>query len=160
MDVSDPFYCKLNSTDDYNGIGKNFSYKIVTKPSPTLIWKGFSCSQWIETKTIEGSFWLGSYDTTFSHSTKLVEPSECWSMVQTKNCGSHQMTANNKMLSFIKKPEGEGKWFSKVEHSVLNCQAHEITLSQEDVGQPIFTPFGPIQANIDDKSHIINHHTI
>lgn len=54
MDVSDPFYCKLNSTDDYNGIGKNFSYKIVTKPSPTLIWKGFSCSQWIETKIIEG----------------------------------------------------------------------------------------------------------
>ena len=116
MDMSDPFYCSNSKSDSYKNVGKDLIYKILMKPKPNLAWEGYACSQWIERKTIEGNFWIGSYDTTYSHDTKLVEPAECWSMVTTLNCGPYKMSKNDNVFSFIQKPTGKGKWNSKVDH--------------------------------------------
>ena len=160
MDVSDPFYCSNLTIDSYTRIPKILSYQILKKPLPNLSWEGYACTQWIEKKTVIGSFWIGSYDTTFSHETKLVESAECWAMVNYRKCGDCPMTENDNILACIRKPTGDGAWYATREYPILNCQVQKITFSQDKPGDPIFTPFGPIQINKNAQSFHLNHHTL
>lgn len=57
-------------------------------------------------------------------------------MVQTQKCGLSQMTKEDNVLSFKRMPNGEGLWFRRVDYSVFNCQACEITFTQENATAP------------------------
>ena len=68
------------------------NYRVVTKSNkPVVTWEGHTCSQWIQTKKITVSFWVGSFDTVFSHKTQEVEPSDCWGIIDGLKCGGNQV---------------------------------------------------------------------
>jgi hypothetical protein len=83
--------------------------------------EGLVCSQWIETKRITGSFWIVSYDTKHFHTTKNVDPKECYDIkLQLKFAGNRNVM-NGKTYSYIQKPNRHGKWIAIKEYSVVNC---------------------------------------
>lgn len=146
LDLDEPPYCKQNKTNlQLDAVDKTY-YKIMTKTRPDISWPAYSCSQWIETKTITGSFWIGSFDTVYSTTTKEVEPLECWKMVKTLQCGGNTMVHNGNTLAYTKKPVGDGYWYSVTRYSTLNCIAYEIKLRQEG-SEDIISPFGILHTN-------------
>ena len=161
LDLDPPPYCKHHNNDvnfgDYVHF-KEVTYDILAKAKPDVSWSAYSCTQWHETKTITGSFWVGSYDTVYTTTTLEVEPSECWKMVGTR-CGENTMDRNGGTLSYTKQPNGEGYWYSVTKYQTLNCIVHEIKLSQEGTDD-IISPFGIIKTNVSDEHVLINHNTI
>ena len=160
VDLSDPKYCgTINAT--YPKLGNRIAdYRIFSKSQNTLTWKGFVCSEWIHTKKITGSFWIGSFDIVFSHKTKQVEPSECWKIINNKKCGGNSVISTGTTYSFQQEPVGEGKWYSTREYQVLNCLAQQVTLKQETQNGPIISPFGYHNISILEGKIINNHNTI
>ena len=89
LDVNDPEYCFQNHVDREENekvLSKPVSYRIATKKDTEFKIERLVCSQWIETKRITGSFWLGSYDTEYLHTTKEVSPADCWKMKLQWEC--------------------------------------------------------------------------
>lgn len=143
IDVSDPAYCHPNGSTSME-TEKSIRYELLTKVRTAVTWTGYSCSQWIHTKTIIGSFWIGSYDTTYSQTVKTIEPNDCWDVVQNFRCAGNVVVKNDKTFSFVKEPTGDGAWYSIKEYSTINCVAQEITLTQETKDGPVFSPFGVV----------------
>ena len=161
LDLDPPPYCKHKTNDVHFGNYAHFekvTYDILTRAKPDISWPAYSCSQWHETKTVTGSFWVGSYDTVYTTTTLEVSPSECWRMVGAK-CGDNKMDRNGGTLSYTKKPTGEGYWYSVTKYQTLNCIVHEIKLSQEGTDD-IISPFGIIKTNVSNEQSHINHNTI
>ncbi|KAI9560556.1 hypothetical protein GHT06_011499 [Daphnia sinensis] len=136
------------------------SYTLMTKQKPVKTWKGLTCKQWVRTKKITGSFWIGSFDTVFSQETKLISPLECWEMIKDRKCGGYIMQASPTSLSFTATLTGEGAWYATREYHVLNCLAQEITLRQETPESQIESPFGYLNATQQDGQVTQNHNTI
>ncbi|KAK4035894.1 hypothetical protein OUZ56_027973 [Daphnia magna] len=120
----------------------------MTKQNPVKTWKGWTCKQWIKTKKITGSFWIGSFDTVYSQETKLLSAIECWEMAGTTT------------LSFTSTPTGEGKWYAIKEYHALNCLAEEITLKQETPESLVESPFGFLNTTQQEGEYTQNHNTI
>jgi len=160
LDVNRPYYCQPNKavTPHHRRFATN--YTLITKQKPTTTWKGWSCKQWVRSKKIVGSFWIGSYDTTYTQETHLVSPLECWEMVNNRKCGENAMQSGATSLSFTSSPVGEGKWYATKEYHVLNCLAEEITLRQHTEEGPIESPFGMLNATHSDRQLTHNHNTI
>jgi hypothetical protein len=119
--------------------------------------EGLVCSQWIETKKVTGSFWIGSYDTEHFRTTKEVSAKECWDMKIQLACAGNRNVINGKTYSYTHKPVGGGKWMSITEYSVVNCL---IELRQEESDGPILSPFGTHNVSITSEKIIVNHNTI
>ncbi|EFX65393.1 hypothetical protein DAPPUDRAFT_117305 [Daphnia pulex] len=163
LDLTDPEYCfKLHNAkeDGYKSMSKPVNYKVVTTMDTVLKLQGLVCSQWIETKRITGSFWIGSYDTEHFHATKAVDPKECWDMKLQLNCAGNRNVVNGKTYSYIQKPNGQGKWISITEYSVVNFLAQDIELRQEDKDGPILSPFGAHNVSLEAEKLFINHNTL
>ena len=137
---------------------KDVIYDILAEAKTDVSWSAHSCTQFHETKTITGSFWVGSYDTVYTTTTLEVEPSECWKMVGTR-CGENTMDRNGGTQPFTKKPTGEGYWYSVTKYRTLNCMVHKIKLSQEGT-EDIISPFGINYTNVSNEHFHINHNTI
>ncbi|EFX61473.1 hypothetical protein DAPPUDRAFT_121776 [Daphnia pulex] len=163
LDLTDPEYCfKLHNAkeDGYKSMSKPVNYKVVTTMDTVLKLQELVCSQWIETKRITGSFWIGSYDTEHFHTTKAVDPKECWDMKLQLNCAGNRNVVNGKTYSYIQKPNGQGKWMSISEYSVVNCLAQDIELRQENKDGPILSPFGAHNVSLEAEKLFINHNTL
>ena len=162
LDLDEPPNCYEDKTypslEPHTLLPRTF-YELMTRTRPDIYWTAYSCSQWIETKTITGSFWVGSFDTVYTTTTKEVEPSECWKMVHSSKCGSNTMSRDGKHSSFTQKPIGDGYWYSTTSYKSLNCMVQEITLRQEG-NDDIISPFGILKTNISSEHFTINHNTI
>ncbi|KZS06531.1 Uncharacterized protein APZ42_029985 [Daphnia magna] len=123
-------------------------------------WKGWTCKQWVKTKKITGSFWIGSFDTVFSQRTKLITQLECWDMVNDKKCGGNNMQSSPTTISFTATPTGEGAWYATREYHVLNCLVEETTLGQESPNSLIESPFGFLNATQQHGQIVQNHNSI
>ncbi len=139
---------------------KPISYRIAAKEDITFKIEGLVCSQWIETKRITGSFWLGSCDTEYLHTTKEVSPTDCWGMKLKLECAGNRNAVNGKTYSYVHEPTGDGKWMSIKEYSVVNCLAQEIELRRDRVGGPILSPFGSHNVSLGVDHLVVNHNTI
>ena len=64
---------------------RELTYKLMTSTREEVTWKGYSCSIWTHTKRIIGSFWAGSFDTTFSQTSILISEHACWTLSGNKN---------------------------------------------------------------------------
>lgn len=162
LDLTDPEYCfkpHHAKEDGYKAMSKPISYKVVTTMDTLLKLEGLVCSQWVETKRITGSFWIGSYDTEHFHTTKAVDPKECWDMKLQLNCAGNRNVVNGKTYSYIQKPNGPGKWMAIKEYSVVNCLAQDIELRQENKEGPILSPFGAHNVTLEAEKLFINHNT-
>jgi hypothetical protein len=151
LDLTDPEYCfKMHRDKDdvQKAMSKPITYKVITTMNAVLKMEGLVCSQWIETKKITGSFWIGSYDTEHFRTTKEVSAKECWDMKIQLACAGNRNVVNGKTYSYMHKPVGSGKWMSITEYSVVNCLAQEIELRQEQSGGPILSPFGTHNVSI------------
>ena len=91
LDVNNPYYCTPTKAEISHKNRFVSNYTLITKQKPTTTWKGWSCKQWVKSKKIVGSFWIGSYDTTYSQETHLVSPLECWEMIDNRKCGENAM---------------------------------------------------------------------
>ena len=160
LDINKPYYCQNGAIDTPHKPRIASTYTLVTKQKPIVTWKGWSCQQWIKSKKIVGSFWIGSFDTTFSQKTVLVSPIECWEMVNSRKCGDNLMQASETTISFTTSPTGEGKWYATREYHVLNCLLEKITLKQNPEEHLIESPFGILNATQQDKQITYNHNTI
>ena len=128
LDVIKSYYCQLGKTETLHKPRVQTNYTLITKQRPTVTWKGWSCTQWIKSKKIIGSFWIGSYDTTYSQETHMVYVLECWEMINSKKCGDNLMQKSATAPSFTALPTGDGKWYATREYHALNCLVKEITL--------------------------------
>ncbi|KAI9554962.1 hypothetical protein GHT06_020246 [Daphnia sinensis] len=161
LDINSPYYCEKENPDSRQHQPRfQTSYTLMTKQKPVKTWKGWTCKQWVRTKKITGSFWIGSFDTVFSQETKLISPLECWEMINDRKCGGNIMQASPTSLSFTATPTGEGAWYATREYHVLNCLAEEITLRQETPESQIESPFGYLNATQQDGQVTQNHNTI
>ncbi|XP_045035875.1 LOW QUALITY PROTEIN: uncharacterized protein LOC123476928 [Daphnia magna] len=158
LDINSPYYCQNPSTNHQPRYLTN--YTLMTKQNPVKTWKGWTCKQWIKTKKITGSFWIGSFDTVYSQETKLLSAIECWEMVNNKKCGGNLMQAGTTTLSFTSTPTGEGKWYAIKEYHALNCLAEEITLKQETPESFVESPFGFLNTTQQEGEYTQNHNTI
>jgi hypothetical protein len=116
--------------------------------------------QAMESKKIFESFWVGSFDTTYSQGTHLVSPLECWEMVNNKKYGENAMQSGATTLSFTASPVGDGKWYTTRKFHALNCLAEEITLRQDTTEGPIESQLGMLNATQADRQITYNHNTI
>ena len=132
LDINKPYYCEKGKTNTTHKPRMITTYTLVTKQRPTITWKGWSCQQWVKSKKIIGSFWIGSFDTTISQQTHLVSAPECLEMVNSKKCGENLMQESATTLSFTASPTGEGKWYATGKYHTLNCLVEEITLKQHE----------------------------
>ena len=160
LDINKPYYCEKEKTDTAHKPRVTTNYTLITKQRPTVTWKGWSCQQWVESKKIIGSFWIGSFDTIPSQQTRLVSALECWEMINSRKCGENLMQNSATTLSFTASPTGEGKWYATREYHALNCLVEEITLKQNPDEHLIESPFGLLNATQQDKQITYNHNTI
>jgi hypothetical protein len=160
LDINKPYYCEKGKTDTAQKPRLTTDYTLITKQKPTVTWKGWSCQQWIKSKKIVGSFWIGSFDTTCSQQTRLVSALECLEMINSRKCGESVMQNSAITLSFTASPTGEGKWYATREYHALNCLVEEITLKQNPDEHLIENPFGLLNATQQDKQITYNHNTI
>lgn len=158
IDTRIPDYCSLDQS--LQPKAKNVTYTLLTTSKGEISWKGYSCATWTHTKRIEGSFWVGSFDTTFDKKTVLLNDAECWNMVHEQKCAGNMMTRDGSVLQYVDPPKGDGKWYSTVEHTVLNCVIQEITFVYEDEKSPITTPLGPLNVSLTESTALINHNRI
>ena len=158
LNLNDPYYCKITPPDHTEERLKD--YEIITTVRPAQKWKAYTCSQWVKTKRIVGSFWIGSFDTTYFHDSMFVDPADCWNMVMNKKCGGNTIVHHGTTYTFSSEPVGEGKWYSTKEYKTLNCLAEEITMSQETPTSPLHSPFGYHNVSIQSEKFIFNHNTI
>ena len=66
--MSDPYYCKIKPID--RNLPTRMDYTLMTKIKPVQKWTGYTCSQWVKTKRVVGSFWIGAFDTNYFHDSK------------------------------------------------------------------------------------------
>ena len=158
LNLNDPYYCKTTPPDHSEERQKD--YELITTVRPAQKWKAYTCSQWIKTKRIVGSFWVGSFDTTYFHDSKIVQPDDCWNMVMNKKCGGNTIVHSGTTYTFSSEPVGDGKWYSTNDYTTLNCLAEEITMSQETPTSPLHSPFGYHNVSIQSEKFIFNHNTI
>ncbi|KAK4007029.1 hypothetical protein OUZ56_012184 [Daphnia magna] len=109
LDFELPYYCDNEKPETQHLPRIPTTYTLVTKQKPAATWKGWTCRQWTKTKEITGSFWIGSFDTVYSQETILINPLECWRMVNDKKCGNNNMQTRPTGLSFTATPTGEGR---------------------------------------------------
>jgi hypothetical protein len=155
-----PEYCQKGTTDIPHKPRISTNYTLITEQKPIVTWKGWSSPQWVKPKRIIGSFWIRSFDTTFSQETYLVPALECWEMVNSKKCRENLMQASATTLSFTASPTGEGKGYATREYHVLNCLVEKITLKQNPSEHLIESPFGLLNATQQDKQITYNYNTI
>ncbi|KAK4037604.1 hypothetical protein OUZ56_029635 [Daphnia magna] len=160
LDFELPYYCDNEKPETQHLPRIPTTYTLVTKQKPAATWKGWTCRQWTKTKKITGSFWIGSFDTVYSQETILINPLECWRMVNDKKCGANNMQTGPTGLSFTATPTGEGKWYAIKEYQTLNCIAEQITLRQEKPDSPIESPFGLLNTTQQEGQFIQNQNTI
>nr|CAH0102648.1 unnamed protein product [Daphnia galeata] len=103
-------------------LSKPISYRIATKEDTEFKIEGLVCSQWIETKRITGSFWLGSYDNEYLHTTKEERGNECqvkeYSVV---NCLAQEIELRrNRVGGPILSPFGSHNVSLGVDHLIVN----------------------------------------
>ena len=158
LNLNDPYYCKTLPPE--HSEEKLKDYEIITTVKPAQKWKAYTCSQWVKTKRIVGSFWIGSFDTTYFHDSMFVEPADCWNMVMNKKCGGNTIIQSGTTYTFSSEPVGDGKWYSTTDYKTLNCLAEEITMSQETPTSPLHSPFGYHNVSIQSEKFIFNHNTI
>ena len=159
LDIEKPHYCQPGKTNlKYTQI--QTEYTLITLQKPTVTWKGYSCQQWTKTKKIIGSFWIGSFDTTYAQTTKLVDTTDCWNMVLNRKCGDQVMQSSATSSSYMATPAGEGAWYDTKIYELTNCLVEEITLRQYASEDSIESPFGMLNATPADKHFIHNHNTI
>ncbi|KZS03381.1 Uncharacterized protein APZ42_033899 [Daphnia magna] len=108
LDFESPYYCDNEKSEAQHLSSIPTAYTLVTKQKPADNWKGWTCRQWTKTKKITGSFWIGSFDTVYSHETILITPLECWRMANVEKCGDNNMQIGPTGLSFTATPTGEG----------------------------------------------------
>ncbi|KAI9553657.1 hypothetical protein GHT06_021584 [Daphnia sinensis] len=160
LDLESPYYCNNDAMENQHSTRIPTSYTLITNQKPAATWKGWTCRQWTKTKKITGSFWIGSFDTTYSKETKLITPLECWRMVNDKKCGENNMQTGPTSISFTATPTGEGKWYAVKEYHTLNCIAEQITVRQERPDQPIESPFGLLNTTQQGGQYFINQNVI
>ena len=102
-------------------------YTLVTTERGEVSWKGYSCSTWVHKKIIVGSFWVGSYDTTFETQAFVADEAECWKLAVERSCYGNAMEQDGTSFKFTDPPKGEGRWYSEVHHTIFNCAIQEIT---------------------------------
>ena len=158
-----PPYCSVNATTPYSSTSY-VRYSILVQKHQEHAWTVYISSEWTKTKTIVGSFWVGAYDTTFSHVTRSVSTLDCWNMVKNHKCNGYAMTplrqGKPNDYEFTKDPDGEGKWYATREYSVPNCLVQQITLRMEDLDGPIISPFGMHNVTASQHHFVYNHHTV
>lgn len=120
LDINSPYYCDKDNLEINHQRRFPTNYTLMTKQKPIKTWKGWTCKQWVKTKKITGSFWIGSFDTVFSQETKLITPLECWDMVNDKKCGGNNMQSSPTTISFTATPTGEGAWYATREYHGRN----------------------------------------
>ena len=101
LNLTNPDYCFKNHTDkedEQKVMSKLVTYYVVTKLQADLRVEGLVCTQWIETKRITGSFWVGSYDTEHFHTKKKVSPQDCWDMKSLFKCPGNKNIGNGKRI--------------------------------------------------------------
>ena len=158
LDLNDPYYCKTNPPT--HSVERVKEYELITKIRPVQKYKAYTCSQWVKTKRIIGSFWVGAFDTTYFNDPKYVDPMDCWNMVDHLKCGGNKVIHNGLTYSFSSEPAGDGSWYSTKEYKTVNCLAEEIAITQETPESPIHTPFGYHNVSIHAEKLIFNHNTI
>ena len=156
--MSDPYYCKIKPID--RNLPTRMDYTLMTKIKPVQKWTGYTCSQWVKTKRVVGSFWIGAFDTSYFHDSKYVEPFDCWNMINNKKCGGNEIIQSGTTYKFYQEPIGEGAWYATKEYKTLNCLAETITITQETPEPSIRTPFGFHKVNILEGKFIFNYNTI
>ncbi|KAK4028152.1 hypothetical protein OUZ56_017412 [Daphnia magna] len=114
LDFESPYYCDNEKSEAQHLSSIPTAYTLVTKQKPAANWKGWTCRQWTKTKKITGSFWIGSFDTVYSHETILITPLECWRMANVEKCGDNNMQIGPTGLSFTATPTGEVKGFLEI----------------------------------------------
>lgn len=158
LDINSPYYCDNPTTHHQQRFFTN--YTLMTKQKSIRTWKGWTCKQWVKTKKITGSFWIGSFDTVYSKEAKPMSSAECWEMINEKKCGGNQMQITPTTLSFIATPTGEGKWYAIKEYHALNCLAEEITLIQETPESLVESPFGFLNVTQSKGEYLYNQNNI
>lgn len=157
IDIQDPTYCNVGTVVERR---INIAYKIFGHQDSRTTWTGYYCSEWLNVKEINGTFWLGVYDIVYKKISKDVSPADWKRIVQEYKCAGNQVTRAGNTWLFNSEPVGDGKWNSLVVHSVTNCMAQQITLSATSINGPILTPFGSLNTSIYSKSHTLGHNTI
>ena len=160
IDLSDPKYCFEDKPYEITLESVPSQYQILKKINTGLEWKGYACSQWTRIMKITGSFWVTAFDTTFHTITKIVEPQECWNMIQTGKCNGNPMIKSGDTMSFTQEPNGVGQWNAIKEFWVLQCYVKEITLRQESANDQIFTSFGYVNTTTSHEHFVMNLNTI
>ena len=96
LDLTDPAFCGTNHADYPKYYNKPAKYRIMRKQTYHLELEGLTCSEWVQTKRITGSFWYGSFDTEHFHTSRAVTQEECRNMKASKTCAGNKMIQNNK----------------------------------------------------------------
>ena len=132
-------------------------YTLITTEKGDIPWKGYSCSSWTHTKKIVGSFWIGSFDATFEKKTILLNDAECWNMALERTCAGNQMRKEGNNFQYVDPPKGEGKWYSEVQHTVINCVLQELTfLLTSGEKNVVETPLGTLNVETTATTALIN----
>ena len=84
LDLTSPYYCQTGKINTLHKPRFYTAYELVTLQKPTFVFSGWACKKWLKKKRIIGSFWIGSYDTTYSQETTIISDQECWDMVYQK----------------------------------------------------------------------------
>ncbi len=135
-------------------------YKFYRKKSSLLEFEAFQCLTWEEIKMITTTA-LDYPDTTYFHSTKIMNPINCWSTIfPPHDCDGNPMVADGNILKFIQKPIGEYKHWQTVRYSVTNCITARVKIRQETPNGPLLSPLGPLNVSIDNKYAFINQQTL
>ncbi len=160
IDLEDPSYCSENVKGKVTMF--NATYALYTKKKPPISFTGYLCEMWEKTKEITGSFWIGDYDTVYSQRVLKVDSDTCWRMVKKQKCGptDNDMIRDDKIITFITEPTGEGAWYSTKTYSVVNCFVREITLTLESPDGQVIAPFGKIKETLDEEKASINDNII
>jgi len=120
---------------------KVVAYELVSKKKPPFQWTAHICEVFIKELIIVGSFWAYSYDTQRKQYSIGATLDDCKMMVEKKLCGGNKVEENDGFYKYEAEPVGEGYWLAKSHYKTLNCVAHKITLSQEEVDGDIDSPW-------------------
>ena len=102
IDTSVPAYCNVKENLEIKRT--NNRYYLYTEDKEDITWTGYSCSTWLSVKKIVGSFWIGSFDTTYDKKTILLSETNCWDLVQNQKCEENVMKRQGKSVQYIGLP--------------------------------------------------------
>ena len=91
----------------------------------------------------------------------LLSEADCWNLVREQKCDGKQIKMDGHAVQYVEPPTGEGKWYSTVEHTVVNCVLQEIDFSYKGSENPILvTPFGALNISVAVNTAIMNHNRL